>query len=158
MRTTLADYAVLGPRRFELTGERSAAMLGEPPWYNSESIRFTASAELATSGGDRRPVLSFFADPSANAEDINLRISLNTQYGEVGERGRDIFTYHYRDGVGRHHFVVFDHGILRPGADNNYLAFTRWFQPDNPSSRGVIYISDVVLWFQRWVDVTMGPF
>jgi hypothetical protein len=64
-----------------------------------------------------------------------------------------IFRYRYSGGVGRGHTVIFDHRLLMAGRDND-IYFARRTDDESGSARdGLLHVSQVVLWYQRWVNV-----
>jgi hypothetical protein len=118
--TTLADYCVI-------KHEAVRVQRG----YPHSTHFFDTYSDIATSGGSKRPVLTFFVDPASDADDTHLSVSIN---------GTVIFRYTYSGGVGRSHTVVFDHESLQPTGNRLHI---------ENQTEGELRISDLVVWFQR---------
>lgn len=87
----------------------------------------------------RRPILTFMADPSGNAE-ITLIVEINDQ---------SVVRWTYKGGVGRAHQEVLSHEQLRVG--ENSIQFR--IDAIEGSHFQDLKISDVVIWFQKEVSV-----
>jgi hypothetical protein len=119
--TTLADYVVIRDTGFELRPSQE------------QTYQFDLYEDIVSSGGSKRPILAFFADPSGNAKNLRCEIEINDQV---------VKTYRYSGGVGREHCEVLKHENLNAGATN-----TIQFRVE--SGDGSVGFSDVILWFQR---------
>lgn len=142
--TTLADYYVIqaskrnldvghiwgggGPGRDDVAGE-------------SVEFSFEVTSDMVSSGGSKRPFLTFFVDPSSDAEEIYLQVRIN---------GSELMRYCYSGGVGRAHIEILRHEDLQIGGPNTLLFFR---MAPIGRDKGTISFSDVVLWFQRDVDI-----
>jgi hypothetical protein len=122
--TSLADYKVIRDTKFSLRPGQE------------RSFEFSIYRDTVGSGGSKRPVLSYFADPSGDARNLTYRIFLN---------GTEIANYSYSGGVGRGHQEVLSHGSINAG-ETNVLEFRV------QSGEGSVGFSDVILWFQRNID------
>lgn len=135
--SSLADYYVLRRNRFILA---THVDIDGNRFGGSRRLEFRADSDIIQSGGTRRPYLTFFANPTSDAEQLRIYIRIN---------GENIFSYRYSGGIGRTHVVVFDHGILARGQPN-YIHFVRRVNTNNgPETKGLLWISDLVLWYQR---------
>lgn len=119
--TTLADYSVIRDTKFRLQS-------GE-----ARTFTFGMYSDIVGSGGSKRPIISFFADPSGNARNLKYKVFLN---------GQQIVDYSYTGGVGRAHQEVLQHDNVNVG-ETNLMEFRV------ESGEGSVGFSDVVLWFQR---------
>jgi hypothetical protein len=120
---SLADYVIIRDSKFEL-------------WKHQEQVfQFDLDGNIVSSGGSKRPIIAFFADPSSNAALLTCEIEINDQV---------VKTYRYSGGVGREHCEVLSHENLIPG-ETNRIRF-RVVAGD-----GSVGFSDVILWFQRTV-------
>jgi hypothetical protein len=122
--TSLADYMVIRDTKFSLRAGQQ------------RSFNFSMYADTVGSGGSKRPILSYFADPSGDASSLAYRVFLN---------GTRIADYSYTGGVGRGHQEVLRHDNINTG-ETNVLEFRV------ESGAGSVGFSDVVMWFQRNVD------
>jgi hypothetical protein len=120
---SLADYFVIRDTGFSLGAGRE------------QTFPFDVPREIIRSGGSKRPILSYYADPSSDARTLKVVIEINN---------REISNYSYTGGVGRGHQEVLSHEDLNAGVENA-------IQFRVESGRGLVNLSDVVLWFQ--VDV-----
>jgi hypothetical protein len=118
---SLADYRVIRDGSFELSRDQE------------QTFTFFVDADAVSSGGSRRPIITYFADPSSGADRLRCEIEINDQI--VG-------TYTYSGGVGRGHSEVLRHDNLSPGIENS-------IQFRVESGAGRIRFSDIVLWYQR---------
>ena len=119
--TTLADYKVVRDTKFDLSSGRE------------NSFELVLPRDLVRSGNSKRPMISFFADPSGNARALRCTIRIN---------GQRVVDYTYSGGVGRQHTEVLRHDQLNPGETNRIT-----FRVESGS--GSVSFSDVVLWYQR---------
>jgi hypothetical protein len=119
--TTLADYIVIRDTKFELRP------------HQEQTFTFDIYEDIVRSGGSKRPIIAFFADPSGNAKNLRCEFEINDQV--IGD-------YRYSGGVGRGHWEVLRHENLNAGATN-----TIQFRVE--SGEGSVGFSDVILWFQR---------
>ena len=119
--TTLADYKVVRDTKFNLSSGRE------------NSFELVLPTDLVRSGNSKRPMISFFADPSGNARALRCTIRIN---------GQRVVDYTYSGGVGRQHTEVLRHDQLNPGETNRIT-----FRVESGS--GSVSFSDVVLWYQR---------
>ena len=124
--TTLADYKVVRDTKFNLRSGQE------------ESFELVLPGDLVRSGNSKRPMISFFADPSGDAQDLKCRIEVN---------GQRVVSYTYSGGVGRQHTEVLRHDQLNSGETNR-------IQFRVESGRGSVGFSDVVLWYQRNVEIS----
>jgi hypothetical protein len=120
---SLADYFVIRDTSFNLAAGQQQTFPVDVP------------REIKRSGGSKRPILSYFTDPSSNAENLRLVIEVNN---------REVSSYRYTGGVGRGHQEILNHENLNAGVENTFR-----FRVE--SGRGSVNLSDIVLWFQ--VDV-----
>ncbi len=120
---SVADYVVIRDTKFELRRD------------HEQTFTFNVPENIVVSGGSRRPIIAYFADPSGNAKNLRCEIEINDQI---------VSTYSYSGGVGRGHFEVLRHTNLNAG-DTNTIQFRV------ESGEGSIGFSDVILWFQRMV-------
>lgn len=119
--TTLADYFVVRDTPVTLRAGQH------------ESFTFDVPADKVRSGGSKRPIVAFYADPSGDARNLSCVIQLN---------GRAVFSYPYTGGTGREHFEVVNHEDLIPDTLNSIRLSVQ-------SGEGSVKISDIILWFQR---------
>jgi hypothetical protein len=148
MPTSLADYIVIHDTAIEL-GTHTA--VGHPAG-DSRSFPIEVPEDIVESTGSKRPFLTFFVDPSSDAPRTRLSVSFYRP-SLVTDRYANIFTYSYRGGVGRSHIEVFPTHLLTRYSPVS-LSLTRVVDPDDADTqRGILYVSDIVLWFQRSIDV-----
>ena len=120
MTATLADYIVVQDSSFSLRpGEE-------------KTFEFHIPSDRVNSGTSKRPIVSFFADPSSNAKNLKCEYEINDQ--EVGH-------FRYSGGTARGHSEVIRHNDLDTGKN------TIQFRVE--SGEGSVNISDIVIWHQR---------
>jgi hypothetical protein len=152
--TTIADYRVI--QRSKCTLGTSADSYSSYGGINGiggdrQYFDFEIPHDIATSGNTKRPFITLFADPSSDADLIRLCISYD---GEV------ILDYVYSGGVGRGHILVCPHHWRDENRDTPYptrLSLVRevydQFSNYERFINGTISISDIVVWFQRDIDL-----
>lgn len=135
MATSLADYKIISDSGFTLTP-------GEDRSYdftvNTDIVRFSSDYHRYS----QRPILAYFADPSGDAENLQVIIEINP--GITSATVSDVSSYRYSGGTGRAHFEVLRHGNLQPDRTNE-LRFTC------DSGEGSIKVSDIIIWYQRLI-------
>jgi len=104
-----------------------------------EHFHFTIPPEIVRPSAEtplnhRRPILTYFADPSSNAE-ISMVVEINDQR---------VVRWTYQGGTGRSHQEILSHDQLRVG--DNTIQFR--VDATEGSSFQSLEISDVIIWFQ----------
>ncbi len=118
---SLADYIVIRDDVFSLRASQE------------RTFAFDVPREIVRSGGSKKPIIAYFADPSNDAKNLKVMVEIND---------RVISDWGYSGGVGRGHWEVLTHENLNAGVEN-----TIQFRVESGS--GSVNISDVILWFQR---------
>ena len=149
MSTTLADYIVIRDTAVSLGVHRTPTgnMAGD-----QQTFPFEVPDDIVESRGARRPFITFFADPSSDAKKARLYVSFYRPT-VAGHPYVNIFDYSYRGGVGRSHTEVFDTQLITWYSPVS-LSLTRLIDDDDRETQeGTLYVSDIVIWFQRNVEL-----
>lgn len=118
----IADYRIIQDVSFSVDINRE------------ESFEFGLPGGVRVEGNNQRPVMAFVYDPSSNADNLRLEVSVN---GELIESISNI-----NSGIVRSHWEVFGGDILNTTDDNRVTFHVE-------GNEGNIRVSDVILWFQR---------
>ncbi len=119
---TLADYVVIRDTSVKLE-------MGK-----TEAFTFNLPTDVMVSNSNTRPIVAFVADPS-NANNLDCRITLNNS---------EVVKTNYSGEVRRGQWEVINHSYLKPGETNS-------IQFSVLNGTGAVFISDIILWFQRKV-------
>ena len=114
----------------------------QPNGTLSVSNTFNPSNDIRLNGNDNRPLLCFRVDPSSTARNLRLVVRINGQ--SVGPNPITL-----SGTTSRTFFEIVSHGVIEKG--NNLISFAL----DNSSQndgRGSLVISDVVIWYKRFVN------
>ena len=119
---TFADYVVIRDTSVKLE-------MGK-----TKSYTFNLPTDVMVSSSNTRPIVAFVADPS-KAKNLDFRVTLNNS---------EVLKTNYSGEVRRGQWEVINHIYLKPGEENT-------MQLSVLNGSGAVYISDIVLWFQRKV-------
>ena len=108
----------------------------------SLTTSFNPSNDMVRTGLIHRPLLDFRVDPSNNAR--NLRLTVRIGGSSIGPN-----PITFAGGVSRTFSEIVQHGVIELG--NNDIEFE--LNNSSPTDgQGSLTISDVVIWYKRFVD------